>query len=80
MNNENIKLLLMKKLNLKEIYITGDDKHIKIIAIGNVFIGLSSVKKQQIVYEPLIDMITEKHIHAVSIITYTNEEWKKHKK
>lgn len=80
MNNQDIKLLLIKKLQLKEAYIKGDNNHIEIIVIGDTFKGLSEVKRQQIVYRPLINMITEKHIHAVSIIAYTLEEWKKNNK
>lgn len=77
MNNKKITSLLIAQLNLEEAYVTGDNNHIKIIAIGNIFKNISQVKRQQIVYIPLIDMIKEKHIHAVSIIPYTLEEWKK---
>ncbi|QCI16053.1 BolA family protein [Buchnera aphidicola] len=80
MDNQEIKKLIIKELNLTETYITGDENHIKIVAIGEVFRGVSQVKRQQMVYIPLINMITEKHIHAVSIITHTPEEWKKNKK
>lgn len=76
MNNQDITELLIKTLNLKKAYITGDNNHIKIIAVGDVFRGVSQVKRQQIVYTPLINMITEKHIHAVSIVPYTPDEWK----
>ncbi|QIE02086.1 BolA/IbaG family iron-sulfur metabolism protein [Buchnera aphidicola] len=77
MDNESIKLLLINKLNLTKIYVTGDNNHINIIAIGDIFKNISSVKRQQIVYEPLINIITEKYIHAVSITAYTNDEWEK---
>jgi len=77
MNNQNIKSILIKELNLEKIYITGDSNHIKIIAIGEIFQGMTQVKRQQIVYTPLINMIIEKHIHAVSIKSYTSEEWTK---
>ncbi|WP_422667299.1 BolA family protein [Buchnera aphidicola] len=77
MNIEKIKILLTQKLNLQKIYITGDENHIKIIAIGNIFKDLSPVKKQQIIYSPLMNMIVEKHIHAISIESYTLEEWNK---
>ncbi|AEO08730.1 putative DNA-binding transcriptional regulator [Buchnera aphidicola str. Ak (Acyrthosiphon kondoi)] len=80
MNNQDITSLLINKLNLEKAYVTGDTNHIKIIVIGNLFKDMSQVKRQQIVYTPLIKMITEKHIHAVSIMSYTPEEWKKNKK
>ncbi|QCI23911.1 BolA family transcriptional regulator [Buchnera aphidicola (Macrosiphoniella sanborni)] len=77
MDNKQIKSLLIKQLDLTKIYVTGDNQHVQIIAIGKIFKGFSSVKRQQIVYAPLIPMITEKHIHAVSITSYTDEEWEK---
>ncbi|QCO70940.1 BolA family protein [Buchnera aphidicola] len=80
MDNQDIKLLLSTTLNLKETYITGDSNFIKIIAIGNIFKGATQVKRQQIVYTPLISMIKEKHIHAVSIMAYTPEEWENNNK
>ncbi|QFQ32205.1 BolA family protein [Buchnera aphidicola] len=80
MNNEKIISILNKKLNLEKIYATGDNNHIKIIAVGDIFKGISQVKRQQIIYAPLISMITEKKIHALSITTYTTEEWKKKQK
>ncbi|QCI18919.1 BolA/IbaG family iron-sulfur metabolism protein [Buchnera aphidicola] len=80
MNNEKITSILNKKLNLDKIYVTGDYNHIKIIAIGDVFKNINHVKRQQIIYAPLINTITEKKIHAISITTYTKEEWKKTKK
>ncbi|WP_343154074.1 BolA family protein [Buchnera aphidicola] len=79
MNNE-IKQILNQKLTLKEIYVTGDSNHIKIIAIGDIFKSINQVKRQQIIYAPLINMITEKKIHALSITTYTIKEWEKNNK
>ncbi|QIQ41969.1 MAG: BolA/IbaG family iron-sulfur metabolism protein [Buchnera aphidicola (Microlophium carnosum)] len=80
MDNQDIKLLLVKTLQLKKAYITGDSNHINIIAIGDIFKSATQVQRQQIVYRPLINMITEKYIHAVSIMSYTPEEWEKNNK
>ncbi|QCI25587.1 BolA family transcriptional regulator [Buchnera aphidicola (Sitobion avenae)] len=80
MDNQNIKSLLVNRLNLEKAFVTGDTNHIKIIAIGNIFKGITQVKRQQIVYKPLINMISEKQIHAVSIVTYTPQEWEKYTK
>ncbi|VFP86775.1 Acid stress protein IbaG [Candidatus Erwinia haradaeae] len=70
-----IKSALLKILPLQEVYISGDDNHLQIIAIGQIFNGLSRVQKQKIVYAPLISYITDNHVHAVSIKTFTPEEW-----
>lgn len=76
-DNEKIKSLLIEKLDLKQAFIVGDNNHIKITAIGDIFIGITSVKRQKMVYAPLIKMITKQKIHAVSIFCYTLKEWEK---
>ncbi|QCI25018.1 BolA/IbaG family iron-sulfur metabolism protein [Buchnera aphidicola (Rhopalosiphum padi)] len=77
MNRQKIISILKEKLNLKDIYVTEDNNHYKITAIGNIFKGLTQVKRQQTIYHPLVDMITENKIHAISIKSYTLEEWDK---
>ncbi|CAL4043422.1 BolA family protein [Buchnera aphidicola] len=79
MYNKKIENLLMNTLSLKEIYVKGDSNLIKIIAIGEIFTGMSEVKRQQSIYTPLISYILEKKIHAVSIKSYSPKEWNKKK-
>jgi acid stress-induced BolA-like protein IbaG/YrbA len=38
------------------------------------------VKKQQTVYAPLMELIADNRIHAVSIKTYTPQEWDRDRK
>lgn len=80
MNKKKITSLLIQQLHLSEAIVTGDNNHIKVIAIGNIFKGMSAVKRQQMIYAPLTKMIIEKKVHSVSIISYTPEEWKKNNK
>jgi acid stress-induced BolA-like protein IbaG/YrbA len=40
---------------------------------------MSRVKKQQFVYAPLNDKIADGSMHAVSIKTFTEEQWRKEK-
>ena len=42
-----------------------------------MFADMSPVKKQQAVYATLGDHITSGAVHALSIKTYTPEEWEK---
>ncbi|AAM67924.1 BolA family protein [Buchnera aphidicola] len=80
MNKKKIISILKEKLNLKDIYVTEDNNHYEITAIGNVFKGLTQVKRQKKIYNPLIDLITENKIHAISIKSYSLEEWDKNQK
>ncbi|MCW5196675.1 BolA family transcriptional regulator [Buchnera aphidicola (Pemphigus obesinymphae)] len=79
MQNKKIKKLLMNSLALQEIYVTGDSNHIKIIAVGEIFTGMSEVKRQQSIYTSLMSDIIEKKIHAITIKSYSPKEWNKKK-
>ena len=48
--------------------------------MGEMFDGMSRVKKQQSVYGPLMEFIADNRIHAVSIKAYTPAEWERDRK
>ena len=58
----------------------GDGSHYQVIAVGDMFDGMSRVKKQQAIYAPLMDKIATNEIHALSIKAYTDAEWKRERK
>ncbi len=58
-----------------QVSVTGDGYHYQVVAIGDVFEGMSPVKKQQLVYAPINDLIVDGTVHAVSIKTYTQKQW-----
>ncbi|WP_157990054.1 BolA family protein [Candidatus Erwinia haradaeae] len=80
MHNSTIQSFLLEQLPLQEVHISGNSNHLQIIAIGEIFFGLSRVKQQQIIYSSVASYITENHIHAVSIKVYTPEEWNRARK
>lgn len=80
MDNREIKAILQQALPLKEVHVTGDGSHFQVIAIGEIFVNLSRVKQQQTVYAPLMQYIGDNRIHAVSIKTYTPEQWQRDRK
>ncbi len=47
----------------------------QITVVGDLFSGMSPVKKQQAVYACLNEQIASGAIHAVSIKTFTPEQW-----
>ncbi|WP_157991287.1 BolA family protein [Candidatus Erwinia haradaeae] len=75
MENSEIRDQLVTALALKEAHVTNNGSHFQVIAIGDLFSGMSRVKKQQVVYQTLTSYITNSNIHSVSIQTYTPEEW-----
>ena len=80
MDSAEIKELLDAALQLEEIHVKGEGSHFEVIAVDASFAGMSRVKKQQTIYGPLMDRIAANDIHALSIKTYTPEEWMRDKK
>ena len=80
MQPEEIKSILEQNLELSEVHVTGDGSHFQVIAVGNMFDGMSRVKKQQAIYAPLNAHIADGTLHALSIRTFTDEEWQRDKK
>ncbi|WP_216782704.1 BolA family protein [Candidatus Profftia tarda] len=80
MNNKQIKDVLMHELSLEEAHVTIQGTHVQVIVVGKQFAGISRVKKQQIVYTPLMKYILDNSIHAVSIKAFTTEEWQRYRK
>ena len=77
METNEIKDVLMQALALDEVHVTGDGSHFQAIVVGELFAGMSRVKKQQTVYAPLMEYIADNRIHALSIKAYTPEEWQR---
>jgi len=80
MENNEIQTVLMNALSLQEAHVSGDGSHFQVIAVGEIFDGMSRVKKQQAVYAPLMEYIADNRIHALSIKAYTPQEWARDRK
>ena len=55
--------------------ITGDGSKFEARVISDAFDGLSTVKRHKLVYAILDEHIKSGAIHALSIKTYTTDEW-----
>ncbi len=75
MDAATVKALLQTHLPECEFHVQGEGANYDIVAIGEAFGGLRPVKKQQLVYGALNSEIAQGSIHAVSIRTFTPEEW-----
>ena len=67
--------LLRTKLAGCEVEVAGEGNHYNVTVIGDIFADLRPVKKQQLVYAVLNDLIADGSMHAVNIKTYTPAEW-----
>lgn len=75
MNIKTIKEKLEHELILDECIVKGENGTFTVIAVSAIFAGLSRVKKQQIIYEPLTAEIESNVIHALTIKALTPDEW-----
>jgi acid stress-induced BolA-like protein IbaG/YrbA len=78
MQPDNIKTLIETGLKNSIVTVDGDGRHFNAIVITPEFTGKSRIEKQQLVYATLGDRIATGVIHAISIKTYTPEEWHQH--
>lgn len=69
-----IKDLLIKQLPNCNIKVEGSNGHFDINVTGKIFLGLNSVKRQQLVYQIINEYIKNGTIHAVSIKASTVDE------
>lgn len=79
MTNEEIASMLSTSLALHEVKVKSEGSHFQIIAIDDKFESMSRVKRQQLVYAPLNDLIADGTIHAVSIKTFSQAQWQREK-
>ena len=80
MENQEIAALLKQELSLSEVHVTGDGSHFQVIAVSDQFEGMSRVKKQQLIYAPLNAQIADGSIHALSIKTFSEQQWQREKR
>ena len=71
---DEIQKLLEDGLPGCQVSVVGDDSSISLQVVGEIFEGLSKVKRQQKVYGFLKDLISSGEIHAVNMQTLTPAE------
>jgi len=74
-----IEQLLQSALTLDELHVTFDGSQCKVIAVADFFDELPRVKRQQMVYAPLMEAINAGKIHAVTIKTFSKAQWQRDK-
>ncbi|MDX1465029.1 MAG: BolA family protein [Halomonas sp.] len=75
MQPSDVKALLENRLDGCEFHIQGEGCNFQVVAVGEIFEGLSPVKRQQMIYGALTEEIASGALHAVSIKTYTPQQW-----
>ncbi len=71
MQCEELAQLLREHFGSAEVQVYEEGGHYTVTVIDAQFVGLSPVKRQQLVYAPLAELIAAGRIHAVNIKTST---------
>ncbi len=75
MQPNDVKTLLESRIDGCEFHIQGEGCNFQVVAISELFEGLSAVKRQQLIYGALTDEIASGALHAISIKAYTPSQW-----
>jgi acid stress-induced BolA-like protein IbaG/YrbA len=58
-----------------QVQVTGDGSHFDAVVISPLFEGLTPIKKQRLVMDTVKAQIASGELHALSIKTFTPEQW-----
>ena len=76
---ESIQLNIAQGMATEYLSVDGDGRHFEAVVVSGAFAGKNRVQRHQLVYQTLGDRMREE-IHALSIKTYTPEEWENSRK
>jgi acid stress-induced BolA-like protein IbaG/YrbA len=77
MQPEEIRRLIEAGLANSEAHVEGDGAHFTAVVVCPAFIGKSRIQKQQLVYDTVRVQLLDGTLHALSVKTFTPEEWEK---
>ncbi|MCP5162995.1 MAG: BolA/IbaG family iron-sulfur metabolism protein [Hahellaceae bacterium] len=76
MQAHEIESIISERLEGSEVHAQSDGRHAQAVVICEQFAGLSPVKRQQMVYACVNEYLLNDTLHALSLKTYTPEQWK----
>ncbi len=74
---ESIKKNIEEGMSAIYVNVEGDGRHFEAMVVSDEFEGMSRVQRHQRVFQTLGDRMREE-IHALSIKTFTPQEWERH--
>ncbi len=80
MDSNTIKQRIEDGIDNAEVHVQLEGNKCHVIVVSEAFDGVRSVKKQQMVYACLNDLISSGELHAVTMQTLTPPEWEQQKK
>lgn len=75
---ESIQLNIAQGMETQHLHVVGDGRHFEAVVVSDEFAGKNRVQRHQLVFKTLGDRMREE-IHALSIKTFTPQEWQSQK-
>jgi acid stress-induced BolA-like protein IbaG/YrbA len=75
METEAVATLIRDGLPGAEVEVTGDGSHFDAVVVSGEFAGKSPIQRQRLVMATVRPQIDSGELHAISIKTYTQEQW-----
>jgi acid stress-induced BolA-like protein IbaG/YrbA len=76
---ESIQLSIAQGMATEQLSVDGDGRHFEAVVVSDAFAGKSRVQRHQLVFQTLGERMRDE-IHALSIKTYTPQEWEGRRK
>ncbi len=73
---EEVQAYLAQGLPCEHLSVEGDGHHFYALIVSPAFAGLNRIQRQQVVYKAMAGRIESGEVHALSMRTFTPEEWK----
>ncbi len=75
MNPEALKKLIEAAFADGHVEVTGDGRHFSAVVVSDAFTGKNMIAQHRLVYAALGDRFDTETVHAMSLKTYTPEQW-----
>ena len=75
MNAEQLQALIAAGLSCTHLTVDGDGRHWSAVVVSEAFAGLRPIARHQRVYATLGQKMHTDEVHALSMKTYTPDEW-----
>jgi len=78
-SSDEIKQLIAAQIEVEHVIAELNGVNINLVVVSHQFDGLNAVKKQQMVYACLSELIAKGDLHAVTMKLFTPGEWEQAK-
>ena len=75
MNPEELENIIKEAFADGHVDVTGDGRHFSAVVVSQAFSGKNMIAQHRLVYAALGDRFDTEAVHALSLKTYTPEQW-----